>query len=72
MLHTINSDWSNVYIEGAHAILCLIMLFGTLYLSVLIEVVIANSADPGEVPHSAIFHLCLYCLPIYPFRGFRS
>ena len=30
-----------------------------------------NSADPDEMLHHAAFHLALYCLPKYPFRGFQ-
>ena len=30
--------------------------------------VLANSADPDEMPHHAAFHLGLHCLPKYPFR----
>ena len=32
----------------------------------------AKSVDPGEMPHSAPFHLGLHCLPKYPFRGFHN
>ena len=32
--------------------------------------ILANSADPGEMQHYAAFHLGLYWLPKYPFRGF--
>ena len=33
--------------------------------------VIANSADPDEMPHDVAFHLGLHCLSKYPFRGFH-
>ena len=32
--------------------------------------VLANSADPDEIPHSVAFHLGLHCFPKYPLRGF--
>ena len=37
-----------------------------------IDFVVANSADPDEMPHYAAFHLGLHCLPKYLFRGFRG
>ena len=37
-----------------------------------IDFVLANSADPDEMQHSAAFHLGLHCLPKDPFRGFWS
>ena len=33
-----------------------------------ISIILANSADPGEMQHSAGFHLGLHFLPIYPLR----
>ena len=33
--------------------------------------VLANNADPDDMPHDAIFPLGLHCLPNYPFRGFN-
>ena len=38
--------------------------------SLKIDFVLANSADPDEMPYYAAFHLGLHCLPKYPFRGF--
>ena len=35
-----------------------------------IVILLANSADPNEMPHFASFHLCPYYLPKFPFRGF--
>ena len=37
-----------------------------------IKLVLANSADPDEMPHYAAFHLGLLCLPQCPFKGFWS
>ena len=34
------------------------------------DFVVANSADPDEMPHDAAFHLGLHCLPKDPFRVF--
>ena len=31
---------------------------------------LANSVDPNEMQHYAAFHLGLYCLEKYSFRGF--
>ena len=45
-------------------------VFNTVFLSLKIDFVLANSADPDEMPHYASFHLCLHCLSKYPFRGF--
>ena len=38
-------------------------------MSLNIFVILANSADPDEIPHVAVFHLGLLCLPIYLFTG---
>ena len=37
-----------------------------MFLSLNIDLVLANSADPDEMPHHAAFHLGLHCLPKYP------
>ena len=37
-----------------------------------IDFLLANNADPDEMLHYASFHLDLYCLPKYLFRGFWS
>ena len=37
------------------------------FVSLKIDFVLANSADPHEMPPSAAFHLGLYCLQKYPF-----
>ena len=41
-------------------------------ISLKIDFVVANSADPDEMSHYAAFHLGLHCLPKYLFRSFRS
>ena len=41
------------------------------FLSLKISFVLANSADPDEMPQCAAFHLGLHCLPKYPFKGFQ-
>ena len=33
--------------------------------------ILPNSTDPDEMQHHAAFHLGLYCLPKYPFRGLQ-
>ena len=33
------------------------------------DFVLADSADPGEMPHCAAFHLGLLYLSLYQFRG---
>ena len=35
----------------------------SIFLSLKIVLILANSADPDEKQHSAAFHLCLHCLP---------
>ena len=40
------------------------------FLSLKIDFVLANGADPAEMPHYATFHLGLRCLPKYSFRGY--
>ena len=42
------------------------------FLTLKIEFVLANSADPNEMPDSAAFHLDLHCLQIYPLRDILS
>ena len=50
---------SIVYIEGLQVIASQTIVF----LSLNIDFVLANSADPGEMPHYVAFHLGLHCLP---------
>ena len=42
------------------------------FLSLQVDYVLANSADPDEMPHYAAFHVGLYCLPKYLFIFFLS
>ena len=39
------------------------------FLSLKIDFVLANSADPDEMPHYVAFHLGLHCLSKYWFRS---
>ena len=57
-LHTIKSGWSIVYIEGSH-----VMIFKKIFISLKFFFVLVNSSDPDEMPHDAVFHLDLHCLP---------
>ena len=55
--HTIKFDtvrfgWSIVYIDGSHVIIS-----KNVFLSLKIDFVYANSADPDEMPQSVAFHL---------------
>ena len=61
---TVKSRWSIVYIEGLQVIIN--------FLSLKINFVLANSADPDEIPHYATFHFGLHCLPRYLFWGYQS
>ena len=58
------SGWS-IYIEVSQII---ISKNPRIYLK--IDFVLANSADPDEMPHHAAFHLGLHCSPKYLFRCF--
>ena len=63
---TVKSGWSIVYIEGSQ-----IIIFKTIIIfSLKVEFVLANSADPDEMPHNAAFHQSLHYLLKYSFRGF--
>ena len=57
-----------MYIEGSQVIISKKIVF----LSLKIDFVLVNSADPDEMPHYVAFHLGLHCLSKYPFRGFWS
>ena len=57
-LHPIKSGWAIVYIEASH-----VENFKNIaFLSLKIDFVFANSADPDEMQHYAAFHLGLHCL----------
>ena len=56
---TVKSGWSLVYNEGLQVI---ISPKNILFLSLKIDFILANSADPDEMPPYAAFHLGLYCL----------
>ena len=58
-----------IYIEGSQVI---ISPKNITFLSLKIDFVLANSADPDEMLHYAVFHLGLHCLPKYPFKHFWS
>ena len=62
---TVKTGFSNVYTEGSQ--------FVHVFLSLNIIFVLANnSADPDKMPHSAVFHLGLHCLPNYLFMVAQS
>ena len=63
-VHKIKSGWSFVYIEGLQVIIIKKKTIIKL-LSLKIDFVLANSADPDEMLHNAAFHLGLSCLPKY-------
>ena len=48
------------------------LYFPKIFISLKIDFVLTNSADPDEMLHNAAFHLGLHCLPKYPFKGLRS
>ena len=58
MYDTINLAWFTVYINIPTKIEFL-------------SLKVTNRVDPNEMQHYAAFHLGLYCLPKYPFRGFH-
>ena len=59
---------SFIYLKGSQ------VRISKLYCTYVPEIVLSLSkrADPGEMPCYAIFHLGLYCLPKYLFRGFQN
>ena len=65
--YTIYLGWSSVYMEGSQVIIS-----KKYCISLKIEFVVANSADPDEMPHYVAFHLGLHCLSKYLFRHFWS
>ena len=54
---TIKSGWFNVYFKWSQ-----VTVSKTVFLSLKIDFVLANSADPYEMPHYAAFHRGLHCL----------
>ena len=68
LLYKIYLGWSIVYIEGSQIIISKKYCF----LSLKIDFVLANNADPDEMPHYVAFHLGLHCLSKYRLRGFWS
>ena len=67
LFETANLGWSIVYIEGSQVIIAKIIVL----LSLKIDFVSANSADPDVMLHYAAFHLGTHCLSKYPFRVSR-
>ena len=65
--HIIQEGWSILYIEGSQ-----VVIKKNVFLSLTIDFVLANNADPDEMLHYAAFHLGLHCLLKYPFWGFWS
>ena len=70
VLDTLKSGWSIFYIKGSKVIISKVIFH-----SLELELFLANSADPDEMPQYAAFHLGLQFLPKYPFfvfEGFRQ
>ena len=67
----VKSAWSITYIKGSQ-VSYVISKKNIVSFSLKNDFVLANTADPDEMPHEATFHLVLHYLPNYPFRGFRS
>ena len=68
-LHALKAGWSiGIYYEVTDYN----RIYNIVFLSLKISFVLANSADPNEMPHNAAFHLGHQCLPKYRLRGFRS
>ena len=65
--YTIHLGWFIVYIEGSQVI-----IFKIYFLSLKIDYVSANSADPNETPQYVAFRPGLHCLSMYPFRDVLS
>ena len=57
-----------LYFKGPQVEVSELLFFLSLKVDVLI---LANSADSGEMQHYAAFHLGLHCLPKYPFRDLQ-
>ena len=65
---TINMDLSILYFKGSQVKFHNINIF----LSLNIVFILANSADPDEMPHYAAFYLDLHCLPKYLFTSIQN
>ena len=65
-LETFKPERSIVHIEGYN------FPKKVLYLYLRLDFVLANSANPDEMQHYAVFHLGLRCLQKYLFRCFQS
>ena len=65
---TVKSGWSIVYTEGSQVIISKNIIF--IFLK--INFVMANSADPDEMPHLGKFHLSLHFLSKKHLGGFWS
>ena len=59
----------SIKFDTVHYILCYNFQKTTLFISLKIDFVSANSADPDEMLHYAAFHLGRHCLRKYPLRG---
>ena len=64
----VRSGRSIVYIKGSQVITSK----NAVFLSLMFDFVLVNSANPDEMPHHVVFHLDLHCLPRYKFRVFWS
>ena len=74
MFDTVKSGWSIVYMEGIQVI---IIFFFIVLLSLKIDLVLANSADPVEMPFNVAFQLGLLackstCLGVSDLQRFKS
>ena len=57
---TVKSEWPIIYIERSQVI----SFKSNGFLSLKIPFVLTNSADPEKMPHYAILHQSLHCLPV--------
>ena len=53
--------------------ICYFRVVGTFvaFILFLMEVLLANSVDPDQMPHYVASDLGLHCLPMTPFTGFK-
>ena len=67
------TNYSSVQTNTRFTVFCILMghkstfLNFNIFLFLKIVYILANSADPDEMPHNAAFHLGLHCLPKYLF-----